>query len=107
MSGPTGPDGTPGQALLDEVRNGQVGSVFDLVGVADINQVQQAALQSRLHIPVMFFLDVIHGYKTIFPVPIAEASSSEPAAVPELIGRSRPMRPPLTGSSGPSTRWST
>jgi len=43
--------------------------------------VQQAALQSRLHIPVIFSLDVIHGYKTIFPVPIAEASSWDPAAV--------------------------
>ena len=81
MSGPTGPNGTPGQTLLDEVRNGQVGSVLDLVGVANINQVQQAALQSRLHIPVIFSLDVIHGYKTIFPVPIAEASSWDPAAV--------------------------
>lgn len=81
MSGPTGPNGTPGQTLLDEVRAGQVGSVLDLVGVANINQVQQAALQSRLHIPVIFSLDVIHGYKTIFPVPIGEASSWDPAAV--------------------------
>ncbi len=81
MSGPTGPNGTPGKTLLDEVRKGQVGSVLDLVGVANINQVQKAALQSRLHIPVIFALDVIHGYKTIFPVPIAEASSWDPAAV--------------------------
>ena len=81
MSGPTGPNGTPGQTLLDEVRNGTVGSVLDLVGVDNINQVQQAALQSRLHIPVIFSLDVIHGYKTIFPVPIGEASSWDPAAV--------------------------
>jgi len=81
MSGPTGPNGTPGQTLLDEVRQGQVGSVLDLVGVDNINQVQQAALQSRLHIPVIFSLDVIHGYKTIFPVPIGEASSWDPAAV--------------------------
>jgi beta-glucosidase len=81
MSGPTGPNGTPGQTLLDEVRSGEVGSVLDLVGVDNINQVQQAALQSRLHIPVIFSLDVIHGYKTIFPVPIGEASSWDPAAV--------------------------
>ena len=81
MSGPTGPNGTPGQMLLDEVRSGEVGSVLDLVGVANINQVQQAALQSRLHIPVIFGLDVIHGYKTIFPVPLGEASSWDPAAV--------------------------
>jgi beta-glucosidase len=81
MSGPTGPNGTPGQTLLDEVRSGQVGSVLDLVGVNYINQVQEAALQSRLHIPVIFGLDVIHGYKTIFPVPLGEASSWDPAAV--------------------------
>ena len=81
MSGPTGTNGTPGQTLLDEVRAGTVGSVLDLVGVSNINQVQQAALQSRLHIPVIFGLDVIHGYKTIFPVPLGEASSWDPAAI--------------------------
>jgi beta-glucosidase len=81
MSGPTGPNGTPGQTLLGELRSGQVGSVLDLVGVANINQAQRAALQSRLHIPAIFSLDVIHGYKTIFPVPIGEASSWDPAAV--------------------------
>jgi beta-glucosidase len=81
MSGPTGPNGTPGKTLLDEVRSGQVGSVLDLVGVKYINQVQRAALQSRLHIPVIFSLDVIHGYKTIFPVPLGEASSWDPTAV--------------------------
>jgi beta-glucosidase len=81
MSGPTGANGTPGQTLLNEVRSGQVGSVLDLTGVKYINQVQRAALKSRLHIPVIFGLDVIHGYKTIFPVPLAEASSWDPAAV--------------------------
>lgn len=81
MSGPTGDNGAPGQALLSEVRGGEVGSVLDLVGVANINQVQEAALQSRLHIPVIFGLDVIHGYKTIFPVPLGEASTWDPAAV--------------------------
>jgi beta-glucosidase len=81
MSGPTGDNGAPGQTLLDEVRSGEVGSVLDLVGVSNINQVQQAALQSRLHIPVVFGLDVIHGYKTIFPVPLGEASTWDPASV--------------------------
>ena len=81
MSGPTGPNGTPGQTLLDEVKSGEVGSVLDLVGVGNINQVQQAALQSRLHVPVIFGLDVIHGYKTIFPVPLGEASTWDPATV--------------------------
>ena len=81
MSGPQGPNGTPGDVLLREAREGRVGSVLDLVGVANINQLQRAALQSRLHIPIIASLDVIHGYRTLFPVPIAEASSWDPAAV--------------------------
>jgi beta-glucosidase len=80
MAGPDGPNGAPGD-LVSEAQNGQIGSVLDLVGVANINQVQQAALNSRLHIPLIFGLDVIHGYKTIFPVPLAEASSWDPALV--------------------------
>jgi beta-glucosidase len=80
MAGPDGANGAPGD-LISEAQNGQIGSVLDLVGVAYINQVQQAALNSRLHIPLIFGLDVIHGYKTIFPVPLAEASSWDPALV--------------------------
>src|SRR5204863_9958207 len=80
MAGPNGPNGTPGD-LINEARNGQIGSVLDLVGVQNINRVQRAALHSRLHIPLIFSLDVIHGYKTMFPVPIGEASSWDPALV--------------------------
>jgi beta-glucosidase len=81
MSGPTGTNGTPGPVLLQEAQQGEVGSVLDMVGVNNINQLQTAALHSRLHIPIIASLDVIHGYKTMFPVPIAEASSWDPAAV--------------------------
>src|SRR5450432_4928248 len=80
MAGPDGPNGTPGD-LLTEAKDGQIGSVLDLVGVDQINQVQQQALGSRLGIPLIFGLDVIHGYKTMFPVPLAEASSWDPALV--------------------------
>jgi beta-glucosidase len=80
MAGPDGPNGTPGD-VLTLAKNGQIGSVLDLVGVDNINQAQQAALQSRLQIPLIFGLDVIHGYKTLFPVPIGEASSWDPAVV--------------------------
>ncbi|HXO13905.1 MAG TPA: beta-glucosidase BglX [Mycobacterium sp.] len=80
MAGPDGPNGTPGD-LLTEAKNGQIGSVLDLVGVTNINQVQQQALDSRLGIPLIFGLDVIHGYKTLFPVPLGEASSWDPALV--------------------------
>ncbi|HLI59951.1 MAG TPA: glycoside hydrolase family 3 N-terminal domain-containing protein [Solirubrobacteraceae bacterium] len=80
MAGPNGPNGTPGD-LISEAKNGQIGSVLDLTGVSQINQVQQAALQSRLHIPLIFGLDVIHGYRTMFPVPLAESSSWDMAAI--------------------------
>jgi hypothetical protein len=61
MAGPDGPNGTPG-SLTTLARHGEIGTVLDLVGVDNINQVQDAALSSRLHIPLLFGLDVIHGY---------------------------------------------
>src|SRR5262249_31007463 len=70
-----------GSQLVQDVQNGTVGSVLDLVGVNGINALQKVALQSKLHIPLIFSLDVIHGYKTMFPVPLAEASSWDPATV--------------------------
>ncbi len=80
QAAPDGPNGTPGD-LISEAENGRIGSVLDLVGVTNINQVQRAALQSRLHIPLIFGLDVIHGYKTMFPVPLGEAASWDPSLV--------------------------
>jgi beta-glucosidase len=78
MAGPqTSTD--PGPDLLSAAKAGTVGSVLDLVGVTGINQLQQAALQSRLHIPLIFSLDVIHGYKTMYPISLGESSSWDPA----------------------------
>lgn len=79
MSGPQGPNGTAGQSLIDDAKHGLVGSILDMVGVNNINQLQQAALQSRLHIPLIFSLDVIHGYKTLYPISLGESSSWDPA----------------------------
>ena len=57
-----------------------VGGVFSLVDAARINELQHIAVeQSRLHIPILFAYDTIHGYRTIFPVPLAAASSFDPA----------------------------
>jgi len=81
MAGPDGANGAPGPQLLANAKAGRLGSVLDLVGVDNINTAQRAALQSRLHIPLIFSLDVIHGYRTIFPVPLAEASSWDLAAI--------------------------
>src|SRR3954454_2843990 len=57
-----------------------VGGVFSLVDPAKINHLQHVAVdQSRLHIPILFAYDTIHGYRTIFPVPLGTASSFDPA----------------------------
>ena len=79
MAGPTTPLGTLEQQACD----GQVGSVLDLTGVANINAVQQAQMAPGCHprIPLIFSLDVIHGYKTMFPAPLGEASSWDPGLV--------------------------
>ena len=65
---------------LGLVRRGLLGSTLNVRGAARTNELQRVALdQSRLKIPVLFGFDVIHGYRTIFPVPLGEASSWDPA----------------------------
>lgn len=63
------------------VKNGRVGSMLNVFGVANTKQIQQEALKSRLGIPLLFGYDVIHGYATIFPIPLAEACSWDLAAI--------------------------
>src|SRR5215216_2332122 len=61
---------------LDLIRKGRLGSTLNVRGAQRTNQVQRVAMtESRLKIPVLFGFDVIHGYRTIFPIPLAEASS--------------------------------
>ncbi len=65
--------------LAQEVRKGRVGCLFNGIGVAGARRAQEIAVnESRLGIPLLFAGDVIHGLKTIFPVPLAEASSFDP-----------------------------
>ena len=56
-----------------------VGGVFSLTDPAKIDQYQRAAVNSRLHIPILFAYDTIHGFRTIFPIPLATSSSFDPA----------------------------
>jgi len=64
------------------IRKGMLGSTLNVRGAKQTNELQRVAIeQSRLKIPLIFGFDVIHGYRTIFPVPLAEASSWDPAAV--------------------------
>ena len=77
---PTGPGGAP--AGFEQIRRGDVGSFLNVVGRDTVMRLQRIAVeQSRTHIPLLFALDVIHGFRTIFPVPLAEANSWNPAAV--------------------------
>jgi beta-glucosidase len=65
---------------LDDIRAGRVMGLFNGRGLESKRRAQQAAVnESRLGIPLLFGADVIHGFRTIFPVPLAEAASWEPA----------------------------
>ena len=69
-------------AHRDLIRRGLVGSFLNVRGARNVNEVQHMAVdQSRLKIPLLLGFDVIHGYRTVFPIPLGEASSWDPAAV--------------------------
>ncbi len=64
----------------DHVRHGEVGSFLFLTDPKEINRLQKIAMtEQRLHIPILFGFDVIHGFDTEFPVPLAVAASWDPA----------------------------
>jgi beta-glucosidase len=68
-----------GQVTDEDARAG-VGGVFSLVDPARINELQRIAVEeSRLGIPILFAYDTIHGYRTIFPIPLGAASSFDPS----------------------------
>lgn len=58
-----------------QVRSGQVGSLLNCIGTERVRSWQKIAMQSRLKIPLLFGQDVVHGYKTTFPIPLAESCS--------------------------------
>ena len=75
-------DFRPEKTIDDAVAKGQIGSLLFVTDPAEINRLQHLAVDhTRLHIPLIFGFDVIHGFRTIFPVPIAMAASWDPAAV--------------------------
>jgi len=64
------------------LRQGQIGSFLNIIGAAETRRIQHIVVtESRLGIPVLFGLDVIHGFKTIFPIPLAEASTWNPELI--------------------------
>ncbi|MGI8469698.1 MAG: glycoside hydrolase family 3 protein, partial [Pyrinomonadaceae bacterium] len=60
---------------LEMARKGLLGATLNVRGVEQTNELQKAALRSRLKIPMLFGFDVIHGYRTIFPIPLGESAS--------------------------------
>lgn len=70
------------EEMCGQVRVGNVGSILNLVDPAEINRIQRSAVEeSRLGIPMLFARDVIHGFKTIFPIPLGQAATFDPEIV--------------------------
>ncbi len=77
---PASGDITTGQTqssnIAEKIRNGQVGGLFNIKGVDKIREVQRIAVEeSRMKIPLIFGMDVIHGYETVFPIPLGMAAT--------------------------------
>jgi len=96
---PTGP-GTGRTDYDDMIRKGEVGALFNITTARQVNAYQRVAVeQSRLHIPLLFGLDVIHGFRTEFPIPLGLASSWDP----DLIEQTARVAARETSASG--IRW--
>lgn len=85
---PAAGDITTGQAsnsnIAEKIKNGQVGGLFNLKSAEKIREVQRLAVEeSRLGIPLLFGMDVIHGYETIFPIPLGLSSSWDMGLIKE------------------------
>ena len=70
---------------MELVSTGRLGSMLNTVGQARTNALQHAAVEkSRLHIPLMFGADILHGYKTVYPIPLGLAATFDPELVTSL-----------------------
>ena len=88
-----------------KITEGKVGGLFNIKSVAKIKEVQNIAVEeSRLKIPLIFGMDVIHGYETVFPIPLGLACSWDM----DLIQRSAQIaarKPVLMAFAGPFLQW--
>lgn len=66
---------------LKDIKDGKLGSMLNVRGAKETREVQEVAMQSRMKIPLIFGLDVIHGYRVTFPIPLAEAASWDLPAI--------------------------
>ena len=71
----------PNSDKYNDIRQGKVGSMLNVKGAKETRMVQELALQSRLKIPLLFGMDVVHGYRVTFPIPLAEAASWDLEAI--------------------------
>lgn len=76
----TGPNNTR-ISRIEDISKGMLGSMLNVSGAANTRKYQEAAMKSRLQIPLLFGLDVIHGFRTGFPLPLAEAASFDLDAI--------------------------
>lgn len=93
-SAPTAADADSAIAVNPETRDhvdayelakkGELGSMLNVIGAEKTRRFQEAAMHSRLGIPILFGADVIHGYRTIYPVPLGLSASWDPQLVQEL-----------------------
>src|SRR5438552_1682962 len=96
---PTGP-GTGRTDYNDMIAKGQIGALFNISTAKETNAYQRIAVEkSRLHIPIVFGLDVIHGFRTEFPVPLALASTWDPTLVEQAA------RVAASEASATGIRW--
>lgn len=86
--------------LAGKVRKGEVGSILNYTDSALVNKIQRVAVEeSRLGIPLLVSRDVIHGYKTIFPIPLGQAATFNPQIV------ERGARVAAVEASADGIRW--
>lgn len=71
----TGPVVNTGLDKIKDIREGRLGSILNVRSVDQTRQLQQVAMQSRMKIPLIFGQDVIHGFRTTFPIPLGESST--------------------------------
>jgi len=96
---PTGP-GTGRTDYDDMIAKGQIGALFNISAARDVNRFQHIAVEkSRLHIPIVFGMDVIHGLRTEFPIPLGLASTWDP----ELVEKAARVAAREASASG--IRW--
>ncbi len=96
MTGPA-PQNENSQQTLEQIKSGMVGSMLNVIGAGATRKTQELVMKnSRLKIPMVFGYDVIHGFKTMFPIPLGEAASWDP----ELAKKSASIAANETSAAG-------